>query len=87
MRASDVVARLGGDEFAVLMWNAGEPQAVMRARDLERRIESIKLKYGAATLCVGASIGAVALRSPLDAAALIDEADKAMYARKKERRG
>jgi len=87
VRASDVVARLGGDEFAVLMWNAGEPQAVMRARDLERRIESIKLKYGAATLCVGASIGAVALRSPLDAAALIDEADKAMYARKKERRG
>lgn len=32
LRASDVVARLGGDEFGVLMRNAGELQAAMRAR-------------------------------------------------------
>jgi diguanylate cyclase (GGDEF)-like protein len=86
VRASDVVARLGGDEFGVLMWHASEPQALMRARDLETRIEAIGLAHGAATLSVGASAGVAILRGDLDAAALIDAADKAMYARKNERR-
>ena len=86
VRASDVVARLGGDEFGVLMWNASEPQALMRARDLETRIAAIGLAHGAATLSVGASAGVAILRGDLDAAALIDAADKAMYARKNERR-
>ncbi len=86
VRASDVVARLGGDEFGVLMWNAAEPQAVMRARDLETRIEALRLAHGPATLTVGASAGVMPLRGELDAAAVIDAADKAMYARKKERR-
>ena len=86
VRASDVVARLGGDEFGVLMWNAGEPQALMRARDLETRIEAIGLAHGAAKLNVGASVGVALLRGDLDPAALIDLADRAMYARKKERR-
>ena len=87
VRASDVVARLGGDEFGVLMWNAGKPQALMRARDLEMRIDELPVKHGAATLSVGASVGVAMLSGELDAAALIDLADKAMYARKKERRG
>ena len=86
VRASDVVARLGGDEFGVLMWNAAEPQAVMRARDLETRIEALRLAHGPATLTVGASAGVMLLRGELDAAAVIDAADKAMYARKKERK-
>ena len=86
VRASDVVARLGGDEFGVLMWHASEPQALMRARDLETRIEAIGLAHGAAKLGVGASAGVAILRGDLDAAALIDAADKAMYARKNERR-
>jgi diguanylate cyclase (GGDEF)-like protein len=84
VRASDVVARLGGDEFGVLMWNASEPQALMRARDLETRIAAIGLAHGAASF--GASAGVAILRGDLDAAALIDAADKAMYARKNERR-
>jgi diguanylate cyclase (GGDEF)-like protein len=86
VRASDVVARLGGDEFGVLMWNASEPQALMRAHDLETRIAAIGLAHGATTLSVGASAGIAILRGDLDAAALIDAADKAMYARKNERR-
>ena len=86
VRASDVVARLGGDEFGVLMWNAGEPQAVMRARDLEVRIEALRLAHGPVQLGVGASAGVMLLRGDLDAPALIDAADKAMYARKRERR-
>jgi diguanylate cyclase (GGDEF)-like protein len=86
VRASDVVARLGGDEFGVLMWNAAAPQAVTRAHDLETRIEALRLAHGAARLSVGASAGVVPLAGDLDAAGVIDAADKAMYARKRERR-
>jgi diguanylate cyclase (GGDEF)-like protein len=85
VRASDVVARLGGDEFGVLMWNAGKPQAMMRARDLEMRIDELPVTHGAQQLSVGASVGVTLLGGDIDVAALIDAADKAMYARKKER--
>jgi diguanylate cyclase (GGDEF)-like protein len=87
VRASDVVARLGGDEFGVLMWNAAAPQAQMRARDLETRIEALRLAPGPAQLTVGASAGVTPLAGDLDAAGVIDAADKAMYARKREGRG
>jgi diguanylate cyclase (GGDEF)-like protein len=87
VRASDVVARLGGDEFGVLMWNAGKPQAMMRARDLEMRIDELPVTHGSAQLSVGASVGVTLLGGDIDVAALLDAADKAMYARKKERRG
>jgi diguanylate cyclase (GGDEF)-like protein len=87
VRASDVVARLGGDEFGVLMWNVGAPQAATRAQDIEQRIARLSLVQGGARLNVGASAGVAALRADLTAAAVIDAADRAMYARKKERRG
>jgi len=86
VRASDVVARLGGDEFGVLMWNVSGPQAGVRARELENRIEWLSLAQGPARLGVGASAGVVQLVPALDAAELIEAADQAMYARKKERR-
>ncbi len=86
-RASDVVARLGGDEFGVLMWNVSGPQAGVRARELENRIEWLSLAQGPARLGVGASAGVALLTPERDAADTIDAADKAMYARKRERRG
>jgi len=87
VRASDVVARLGGDEFAVVLWNAGEAQAVAKARELEKLIEQTSFAYGSAQFSVGASAGIVLLRPDQDSAQTLDAADRAMYARKKERRG
>ncbi len=86
VRASDVVARLGGDEFAALMWNVGEAQATIKARELERLIEHSIVTYRSARLKVGASAGVVALRPHLDSAQVLDAADRAMYARKRERK-
>lgn len=86
VRASDVVARLGGDEFGVLMWHIAADQAALKAREMEAAIEVASVDYGAARLSVGASVGTVSLGADIDAAAAIDAADRAMYARKKERR-
>lgn len=87
VRASDVVARLGGDEFGVVLWNASEAHAAAKARELECIVEAISVPYGAARLVAGASAGMVPLRADMHPAQVIDAADKAMYARKKERRG
>jgi diguanylate cyclase (GGDEF)-like protein len=85
VRASDVVARLGGDEFAVLMWNVSKAHAGPKARDLERVIGAVSILRDGVAISVGASAGVAAL-SPLDAPEqAIDAADRAMYARKRER--
>jgi len=87
VRTSDVVARLGGDEFAVLLWNLNETQALAKARDLEAVVARASLNEGEARISVGASAGAVTLSAELTPAQVIEAADKAMYARKQERRG
>jgi diguanylate cyclase (GGDEF)-like protein len=86
VRASDVVARLGGDEFAVLLWNIGEAQAGAKARGLETIVEHVRVDYGPVQLSVGASAGVVTLKPGLDPTHVLDAADRAMYARKKERK-
>lgn len=87
VRASDMVARLGGDEFAVLMWNVEEAQASAKAHELENIIAGTAVAHGPARLSVGASAGSVPLDVDVSPAAILEAADQAMYARKKERRG
>ena len=87
VRASDVVARLGGDEFGVLMWNANEGAMLAKAADLESVISRARAEYTGVELSVGASAGGVVLRSSATAADIIADADRAMYARKKAKRG
>ena len=87
VRASDAVGRLGGDEFGVLMWNIGEPEARAKARELEGHIAAVRLPHGDTAPAVGASAGLVMLEPEATAASAIDAADRAMYARKRERRG
>jgi diguanylate cyclase (GGDEF)-like protein len=87
VRASDIVARLGGDEFALILWNLSEALAVIKARELEGTIAAAGAVAGAARVSVGASAGIVQLTGTATAEAVIDLADKAMYARKRERRG
>jgi diguanylate cyclase (GGDEF)-like protein len=85
VRGSDVVARLGGDEFAVLLWNVSETQAAAKARELEMTIAAARA--GDAQYSVGASAGVVPLSGNATPGAISDAADKAMYARKRDRRG
>jgi diguanylate cyclase (GGDEF)-like protein len=86
VRASDLVARIGGDEFAILLWNLDAADAQAKARSLEAAIGCMTAVHADAQLRVGASVGSTLLL-PLDTvASALERADRAMYARKTERR-
>jgi len=87
VRASDVVGRLGGDEFGALLWRVDEAQALTKARELEGLLARVSVMHGQAHVQVSASVGTALLRADATVAEIITAADRAMYARKDERRG
>lgn len=86
VRGSDTVARLGGDEFIVLMENLTAPDecAVLAAK----LIAELSYDVHAEGFPIGASIGiAVYPDDGLAPVALLDHADKALYAAKAAGKG
>jgi diguanylate cyclase (GGDEF)-like protein len=87
LRAGDLVARLGGDEFAVLL---RRPAAYDIAGLAERIVSAVAapVPLTAATVTVGASVGvAVGRIGDGDGDALLQRADRAMYAAKGSGKG
>jgi diguanylate cyclase (GGDEF)-like protein len=86
VRSTDTVARLGGDEFAVLLPGHASPRAARTAAyGIADRIAR-PIALGGGQHRVGASIGIV--RYPEDGDdldTLLERADRAMYAAKRER--
>jgi len=86
VRSSDMVGRLGGDEFGVLLWNLGETEARVKAAALERAVDGLRFTFGDRVVHAGASAGVAILDEWADAARAFEEADRAMYVRKAQRR-
>jgi diguanylate cyclase (GGDEF)-like protein len=86
VRSSDMVGRLGGDEFGVLLWNLDEADARAKAAALERAIDGLSFAFGDHTVKAGASAGVAILDAQADASRALEEADRAMYVRKAQRR-
>jgi len=86
VRASDVIGRLGGDEFGLLLWNLSETDARAKAASLEQAIDQLSFVFGGRTVSAGASTGVAILGAHAEAGKALEEADRAMYARKAQRR-
>ncbi len=83
LRNKDMVARLGGDEFTVVLDSIADH--AMAAHVAAKLVEalSVPFDHDGITLQIGCSIGvACAPRDGLDAAELLEAADRAMYAAK-----
>jgi diguanylate cyclase (GGDEF)-like protein len=86
VRSSDVVGRLGGDEFALLLWNLTEIDARAKAASLEAAIDRLTFGFRGRDVTAGASAGVAVLGPNAEASRALEEADRAMYVRKAQRR-
>jgi diguanylate cyclase (GGDEF)-like protein len=82
-RDGDTVARMGGEEFVLVLPGAGAGQAAERAEEIRRDCAGLLHVLGGETVTVTVSAGVAA--GPLGGAAsdaLLDAADRALYAAK-----
>jgi diguanylate cyclase (GGDEF)-like protein len=86
VRASDVIGRLGGDEFALLLWHLSETDAHAKAAMLEQAIDRLSFVFRGRTATAGVSAGVALLGPHAEAGRALEEADRAMYVRKAQRR-
>jgi diguanylate cyclase (GGDEF)-like protein len=86
VRASDVIGRLGGDEFVLLLWNLTEADALAKAALLEDAVDRLAFEFKGHSVSAGASAGIALLGLEADAADALEQADRAMYVRKKQRK-
>lgn len=85
VRDVDLVARLGGDEFVVVLEEIDSPEAVqaLAAKLIDCLEEPIPIE-GTSPVVIGASVGIVFSRHPVDdAETLLQKADKALYEAKR----
>ncbi|WP_315724638.1 MULTISPECIES: GGDEF domain-containing protein [unclassified Bradyrhizobium] len=86
VRSSDVIGRLGGDEFGVLLWHLSETDARVKAAALEEAIDRLSFTFGDQIVRAGASAGVALLDKRVNPVRALEEADRAMYIRKAQRR-
>jgi diguanylate cyclase (GGDEF)-like protein/PAS domain S-box-containing protein len=86
LRTTDLVARLGGDEFAVLLPHMDREGAEIVAEDLMRVIEACGVDAGEHVVHLAGSVGfALIDHSTVTDTEVLVEADRAMYAVKRDR--
>jgi diguanylate cyclase (GGDEF)-like protein len=86
VRSSEVIGRLGGDEFALLLWHLSETDAHAKAAALEQAIDRLRFAFRGRTATAGVSAGVALLGPHAEAGKALEEADRAMYVRKAQRR-
>jgi len=79
VRQSDLVGRLGGDEFGVVLVQTSHENARHKADALVELINQATVEVDGVTIALSVAAGAAVLDGDKTAAALIAEADHAMY--------
>jgi diguanylate cyclase (GGDEF)-like protein len=83
-RRVDLAARYGGEEFMLLLANAGRKEAFETAERLRRAIEAVTTEAPAGAIRVSVSLGVATYPDDArDRTALIELADRALYAAKR----
>ncbi len=88
-KGSYFAARYGGEEFSLLLPGADAEAALAAAEQLRRTVEDLAIAHAAAPRgCVTVSVGVAALRPAPgeNAQALVEAADAALYAAKRQGR-
>ena len=85
VRESDVVGRLGGDEFGVILAKAGLDQAQKKAASLAKRFEAQPFSWEGRNLPLSFAFGVCMFQKGETVASAMANADKAMYASKREK--
>lgn len=87
VRIGDAVARLGGDEFAVLLSGILPEAGIMRASQLARTLDGLKvITPSGVTLHIGVACGWSVLGIEDDETSLLTRADEALYRNKANKR-
>jgi diguanylate cyclase (GGDEF)-like protein len=86
IRADDMLFRWGGDEFMVLMFKLDEQEARRRMESLNEILEANGEQWLSVPTRISVSVGVCGFASMSDLGAAIDNADRAMYTSKQERR-
>ena len=82
MRETDLVVRYGGEEFAVVHPGTSVEEACRAASRAREAIEATQVSHNGKEFRVTVSLGVAVLMDQEDGAALIQRADKALYASK-----
>ncbi len=87
IRSTDLVARLGGDEFVLLMRGLGSLQTEVKAADLMDHFDHVAFDPEGLNIRCRASVGGARIsRETTSAEAALEEADRAMYEAKRDRK-
>jgi diguanylate cyclase (GGDEF)-like protein len=86
IRADDMLFRWGGDEFMVLMFKLDEHEARRRMESLNEILAANGEQWTSVPTTISVSVGVCGFASMNDLGAAIDNADRAMYGSKQERR-
>jgi diguanylate cyclase (GGDEF)-like protein len=88
LREADIIARLGGDEFAAMILNTTDDVAELLPQRIDAKYELSNRESGK-PYEFGMSVGLVKVARGNDASVseILDQADRAMYAAKRRRKG
>ena len=87
LRESDVFARRGGDEFSVLFSDATSEVGAAAIARVHAALAGEGITFDGERLPLGVSVGLIEFRATDTVAALLERADRAVYAAKREGKG